>query len=118
MSLSDFLNPINVDKLKPQSGFYNSHLGTKIIAYENEFPDIHSGYFDVAIIGVTDDRGAVNNQGCALAPDYIRAKLYSLNEGAYTAKIADLGNILPGFTLSDTYIALKTVVTELLKLDI
>lgn len=118
MSLSDFFSPINLEKVKPKSGFYSSHLGTKITPFENQFPDLSTGNFNVAIVGVADDRGAINNQGCALGPDYVREKLYSLNEGSYKSKIVDLGNILPGHKLSDTYIALKTVVTELIKLDI
>lgn len=118
MSLADFFSPINIEKLKPKTGFFTSHLGMKITAYETDFPVLEDASFDVAIIGVCDDRGAINNQGCALGPDYIREKLYSLNEGAYKSKIVDLGNILPGHQLSDTYIALKTVTTELIKLNI
>lgn len=118
MSLSDFFSPIILEEFKPKNGFYSSHLGTKIILFENEFPDLTSGNFDIAIVGVADDRGAINNQGCALGPNYVREKLYSLNEGSYKSNIVDLGNILPGHKLSDTYIALKTVVTELIKLDI
>jgi arginase family enzyme len=73
---------------------------------------------DIAIIGVQEDRNAINNSGCALAPDYVREKLYLLNEGAYTTKIVDLGNIRQGETVTDTYFALKTVVAELIKKDI
>jgi len=70
------------------------------------------------LIGVLEDRQSVDNSGCALGPDYIRERLYRLNEGAYTVKITDLGNILQGATVTDTYFALKTVVNELIKKDI
>jgi formiminoglutamase len=59
---------------------------------------------------VLDDRNAINNPGCALGPDYVREKLYQLNEGGYNTKIVDLGNIARGETVVDTYYALKTVV--------
>jgi formiminoglutamase len=118
MTLSDFFSPIDLEKITPKNGFFNSHLGMKIHAYENDFPDLSNQDFDVAIIGVADERGAFNNPGCSLGPDYIREKLYSLNEGSFKSKVVDLGNILAGHQLSDTYIALKTVVTELIKLDI
>lgn len=118
MSLSDFFSPVNLEKITPQKGFYNSHLGKKINIHETDFPDLSSGDYDLALIGVCDDRGSINNRGCALGPDYIREKLYGLNEGSFKSKIVDLGNIIPGHKLSDTYIALKTVLTELIKIDI
>jgi arginase family enzyme len=118
MSLSDYFYPVNVSKFTPKDGYYSSHLGAKIVIHETSFPDLEEEKYDIAIIGILDDRGAVNNQGCALGPDYIREKLYALNEGAYKAKIVDLGNIKAGEKISDTYIALKMVVNELIKNEI
>src|SRR5690606_28943345 len=45
-------------------------------------------------------------------------KFYSLYQGAYTVKIADLGNIKAGEKVSDTYVAVKMVVSELIKNNI
>ncbi|MGY3211334.1 formimidoylglutamase [Mucilaginibacter sp. HD30] len=117
MSLSDFFSPVDLNKILPKNGYYTSHLGSKIALYANDFPDLDEG-INIAIIGVQEDRNAVNNPGCALGPDYVREKLYLLNEGGYTTKIADLGNIKQGETVTDTYFALKTVVNELIKKDI
>ncbi len=117
MSLSDFFTPIDLTKIIPKNGYYTSHLGSKIAHYSASFPDLEQ-QADIAIIGVQDDRNAINNSGCALAPDYVREKLYQLHEGAYKTKIVDLGNIRQGQTVTDTYFALKTVVAELIKKDI
>src|SRR5258708_7186444 len=117
MSLSDFFTAIDVDKIIPKRGYYVSQLGSKIEYFSVDFPDLEEKT-DIAIIGVQDDRNSINNKGCALAPDYIREKLYQLNEGNYNTKIADLGNIKQGATVTDTYIALKTVVNELVKKNI
>ena len=117
MSLSDFFSPVDLNKILPKNGYYTSHLGSKIALYVNDFPDLDEG-INIAIIGVQEDRNAINNAGCSLAPDYVREKLYLLNEGGYTTKIADLGNIKQGETVTDTYFALKTVVNELIKKDI
>ena len=117
MSLSDFFSPVDLNNILPKSGYYTSHLGSKIELYVNDFPDLDEG-INIAIIGVQEDRNAINNAGCSLAPDYVREKLYLLNEGGYTTKIADLGNIKQGETVTDTYFALKTVVNELIKKDI
>ncbi len=116
MSLADFFTPVDLQKLTPKSGFYTSQLGSKISYYTDSFPDLEEK--DIALIGVMDDRMAVNNQGCALGADYVREKLYQLNEGPYTTKIADLGNIKQGQTVTDTYYAVKIVVAELIKKDV
>jgi formiminoglutamase len=118
MSLSDFFSPVNPDKFAPKQGFYTSQLGLMAGFYTDKFPQLDEKQYDIAIFGVQDDRAAVNNEGCGLAPDYFRAQFYSLNEGAFTTKIIDLGNIKAGASISDTYVALKTVVAELIKLDI
>jgi formiminoglutamase len=117
MSLSDFFTPVDLNTIAPKDGYYTSHLGNKIACYTDSFPDLDQPA-DIAIIGVQEDRNAINNPGCALAPDYVREKLYQLYEGAYTTKIVDLGNIKQGQTVTDTYFALKTVVAELIKKDI
>lgn len=117
MSLADFFTPIDLRKITPKNGFFTSQLGDKIDHHSVTFPDLEQKA-DIAIIGVLDDRNAVNNPGCALAPDYVREKLYQLHEGGYTTRIVDLGNIARGETVVDTYYALKTVVNELVKKDI
>jgi arginase family enzyme len=117
MSLSDFFTPIDLKNIAPKNGYYASHLGEKIAHFSDNFPDLEQKT-DIAIIGVQDDRNAINNPGCALGPDYVREKLYQLFEGGYKIKIADLGNIRQGATITDTYFAVKTVVNELIKMGI
>jgi formiminoglutamase len=118
MSLSDFFSPVNLEKFTPKAGFYTSQLGLKTAFFQDDFPDLEEGKYDIAIVGVQDDRAAVNNEGCALAPDYFREQFYTLHEGPYTTKLVDLGNIKAGAAISDTYVALKMVVSELVKLNI
>ena len=118
MSLSDFFSPLSPDKFTPKHGFLTSQLGLKTTFFVDNFPDLEENAYDIAIIGVQDDRAAVNNEGCALAPDYFRAQFYTLHEGPYLSRIIDLGNIKAGAALSDTYVALKMAVTELVKLNI
>ncbi len=117
MSLSDFFSPVDLKKIAPKNGYFNSHLGNQIVHYSVDFPDLETHKFDMAFIGVQDDRQAINNQGCALGADYVREKLYLLYEGSKT-NIADLGNIKQGATITDTYFAVRTVVAELIKKDI
>jgi formiminoglutamase len=118
MSLSDFFSPVNLENFTPKTGFYTSQLGLKATFFQDTFPELEEDKFDMAIVGVQDDRAAVNNEGCALAPDYFRAQFYTLHEGPYATRIVDLGNIKAGASISDTYVALKMVVSDLIKLNI
>ncbi|TCK82763.1 formimidoylglutamase [Albibacterium bauzanense] len=116
MSLIDFFTPVNVQEIKKEAGFLNSQLGSIITIYEQEFPDLEG--VDIAIFGVADDRKAVNNKGCASAADAFRKKFYQLHQGEHKINVVDLGNIQKGFQVTDTYAAVKTVVTELVKSNI
>ena len=113
MSLIDFFTPVNRAEILGDRSVLNSQFGSFIDSYETEFPALEG--VDIAIFGVMDDRGAVNNQGCATAGDSFRREFYQLHQGDYAARIADLGNILQGYSINDTYSALKTVVGELVK---
>lgn len=118
MSLSDFFLPIDINQITPYNGFLTSQLGFKAEFYGDKFPQLTYKSFDMAIIGVQEERGTADNKGCALAPNYFRQKFYTLNEGTYAAKIVDLGNIKAGQQHFDTYLALKITVEELIKLGI
>ena len=118
MSLSDFFSPLILEKFTPKQGFYTSQLGMKTSFYTEKFPELNEKLYDIAIVGVQDDRASVNNSGCSLGPDYFREQFYLLHEGAFDCRIVDLGNIAAGASVSDTYIALKMVVTDLVRLDI
>jgi formiminoglutamase len=68
----------------------------------------------IVIIGVPEDRNAVNNLGSSKAPDFIREQFYQLMNKTPQIKIADLGNMIQGGKPYDTYIALSLVISELL----
>lgn len=70
----------------------------------------------LVLIGLNEERGSSNNQGCSLAADEVRKYLYQLYQGPYHSNIADLGNIMPGDQISDTYFALRHTLEELLKM--
>jgi len=114
MSLVDFFSPISIQEMLPEASFLNSQLGSVVTIYQQEFPDLDD--IDIVIFGVMDDRKAVNNQGCASAANAFRTKFYELHQGDYIARIADLGNIQRGHSVSDTYAAVKAVVSELVKM--
>lgn len=115
MEIVDFFEPIDRSKLQTGRKQHPLALGHTIKSYtsENGFPDIADA--DIAIIGVQEDRNALYNEGCRLAPDYVRKYLYQLFQGPFKVRIADLGNIRAGDQVNDTYFAVKTTVAELIR---
>ena len=81
---------------------------------ENGFPEIDKS--GVAILYVPEFRGDKGVSGNEINPEKFRAFLYDLYLGLdWNMPIYDLGNILPGNELNDTYFAVAQVVAELVK---
>lgn len=109
----DFLSPVNSEIQDHLQNLSSQHLGRKVVFHtEKEFPDLEK--IQIAIIGVLENRGdLLANAQVDLNP--IRKDLYSLYPGNWHSSIADLGDILAGNDLKDTYFALEKVVESLLK---
>jgi formiminoglutamase len=114
--LSDFFSPLDAAAFGQPGDYIKGQFGLSIDAYVHAFPSLEETH--LALIGVQDDRRAIGNEGAQLAPDAVRKQLYLLNEGAFELRMADLGNIVAGDTPRDTYFALKTVVSELIRRNI
>jgi formiminoglutamase len=112
MTLLDFLEPVSLDK--PENPFISGEntFSKSITVHTPNFELKDLSSYDVAIIGVPEDRNSYN-KGASLAPDKIRAQLYQLIKINEKIKIIDLGNIIQGNTFNDTYTALKEVLQTL-----
>lgn len=64
---------------------------------------------DIAIFGVEEERGTVQNKGTAKASFEVRKKLYQLKKGYGRYKIVDLGMLRSGVDLEETYGRIKEV---------
>lgn len=113
ISLQDFFSPVNDEINNPKTDYDSGQLGFSIQRYSVEFPSLED--IDIAFFGVMDDRNSIDNLGCSLGADVFREHFYPLYEGFDKSNIADLGNIKAGENVIDTYIAVKTVVEELIK---
>ncbi len=115
MDISIFLEPVAEKCFSAAYRPGKKTLGESIGIYRNEesFPDLEG--VDLAIIGVKEERGAVDNKGCADGVDYIRKALYPLFNHWPQLYIIDLGDIKIGKELNDTYYAVSQVLTELMK---
>jgi arginase family enzyme len=118
MHISSYFKPVQeilLPIVKAQTG---KRLGEVFEKYSTEkgFPDLAN--IDLAIFGVDDDRNSVENQGCGMASQSVREYLYRLLPGNYNTKVADLGDIMRGNTIEDTYFAVTAVVETLLESNI
>ena len=116
--MQDYFTPIDVTQFNGTGQYTAASYGTVMNAYlqTGDFPSLENAH--LAIIGINEDRKAVNNEGCGLAADYVRENLYKLFQGNYSTKIIDLGNIQKGNTIEDSYFAVSDVISQLLKKNI
>lgn len=109
----DFLAPIDTEILDFISGLSSQQLGSKIVLHtEKQFPDVNK--IKIALIGVLENRGS-NISISEVDLIAARKELYGLYPGNWDASIADLGDILAGNTVEDTYFALRKVASALIK---
>lgn len=114
---------MNFNFLSPVTDFVLAHnellpaqsLGKKIRIHSAQkgVPDLEG--VNVAVLGVLENRNDINYLGESFSLNEIRKALYSLYPGSWSTTIADLGDINKGASVQDTYFALRTTVSELIK---
>ena len=114
----DFLTPVRESVLAHLELQPSLCLGHQILVHsqENGFPDLED--VKIAVFGVQEDRNSQNNFGCGEDLHFIRRKFYELFPGKWNTQIADLGNVLKGNSVSDTYFAVSEIISELLQKNI
>lgn len=110
---NEFLSPVDLEKIKSGRDFLPHQIGSCISINTDSNQFTLNAEFKIAIIGVDENRGILQENLAISAPDEIRKYLYRLTHNSSLA-IADMGNLKNGFTLNDTYFALKHVLKELL----
>jgi formiminoglutamase len=118
MDISIYFEPIQLKGYHYADKARRKLIGDVVKAYiqPNDFPSLDNA--ELAIIGVSEDRNSFFNSGCGLAPDAIRKEFYKLFQGNFKLNLVDLGNVLRGHTIEDTYFALTTILVELLERNI
>ena len=98
-------------------GKWHEHqIGSKITTNKNSFPEINKN--SIALIFVPEFRGLDDKEQAPIGKSKFREAFYELQIGSnWNNTIYDLGDILPGNNLKDTYFALSQVVFELVKIN-
>ncbi|MHA7843624.1 MAG: formimidoylglutamase [Winogradskyella sp.] len=114
----NFLTPVSDAVLAHSELLAQQALGKKIKIHskQNGIPDLDD--VQLAIIGVLENRNDVNYIGVNINFDSVRKTLYTLFPGNWNTNIADLGDILPGESVEDTYYAIRTAISVLVEKNI
>ncbi|WP_299312628.1 formimidoylglutamase [uncultured Aquimarina sp.] len=117
MSL-EFLSPVSEIVAAHVALLPDQSLGKQIKVHTSDYgvPDLDK--VDIAIIGVRENRNDVNFPGEGLHFDTIRKSLYDLFPGNWGTSIVDLGDIIPGEEVSDTYFLMKDILATLLQKNV
>ncbi|MDY0076337.1 MAG: formimidoylglutamase [Bacteroidales bacterium] len=118
MDISLFLNPVAYQLPEVSIRPGRKRLGETLIIYSerDHFPDLAD--VKLVLIGVQEERAAVHNEGCSTGLNNIREAFYALFDHWHGLKMADLGDIKPGYTVEDTYFALSQTTGQLIRNNI
>lgn len=111
----NFLSPVPDFVLAHNELLSSQTLGRKLKIHSSKqgMPDLDG--IKIAILGVLENRNDVNYIGEEFQLNEIRKSLYALYPGSWSTTMADLGDIHKGESVEDTYFALKTAISLLVK---
>lgn len=113
----EFLEAVKLEEIKhKKKDWTERQLGKQVTFNYSQQEDEFD--FQIAILGVPEDRSSVDNHGCGSGTNKLREELYQLFVHFNMPSIVDLGNIRQGHTIKDTQIALQQVVSFLLNKQI
>ncbi len=110
--IEEILQPLLHDLFGENPPSDKEQLWNKVRKHQDVLP-----FFEetkIVLFGVKDARGAGRSE-IDSSPDLVRRELYQLYEGDWGLTISDIGDIMPGETVQDTYSAVSTVCEHLLK---
>ncbi len=118
MDISLFLNPVGYQLPEISIRPGRKRLGETLIIYheKDNFPDLTD--VKLVLIGVQEERGAMHNEGCSSGLRNIREAFYALFDHWRGLKMADLGDVKPGYSIEDTYFALSQTTGQLIRNNI
>ena len=110
----EFITPIDKTEILEGEELHPGQLGNYMYIYNGSEFELND--FNIAFIGVCEERNSGFNSGTAKAPDMVRKEFYKLFMPPIEKefRVVDLGNIYAGETARDTYFALASVIIELL----
>lgn len=116
MELKPYFSPVDFDSLEFNDQFQNPSLLINTVLFqmkEDDEPVLTD--VEMVIFGVPESRNSSNNRSASMAPDEIRRAFYRLYCWRKPVKILDLGNLIPGKSVEDTYEIVAEVLAYLIE---
>lgn len=113
---SDFLSPVSEALMHEPRHKLSLFEKIKIHTLTDGFPDLDG--IQVALFGVLENRRDEEEERGTVELTAIRKSFYQLFPGNWHINLADLGDIFPGASVEDTYFAVQSMVSELLRRNI
>ncbi|WP_075349040.1 formimidoylglutamase [Algoriphagus marinus] len=111
MTIQSYFDP--VAEFLWQKKFPDSSFFKQIHFYGEEFPDLKG--VQIALVGLKENRGALKVESANRGSTEIREKLYELKRGLGSYRVADLGDLISGETIQETYSKMQEVGEYLMK---
>ncbi|WP_057939097.1 formimidoylglutamase [Algoriphagus resistens] len=111
MNIQSYFDPVAEylwQKKYPDNSFFK-----QIHFFGEEFPDLKG--VQIALVGIRENRGLAKIESADRGSSEIREKLYDLKKGFGAYRVADLGDLISGEKLSDTYQRMQEVGDFLMK---
>lgn len=114
----EFLIPVSDLVISNSKSLDENVLGNRISIHTEKsgIPTLEN--VEIAILGIRENRNDINHSTEVLNFDAIRSSLYALYPGNWNTSIVDLGDIVPGNEVSDTYYLAQEILSTLLQKNI
>ncbi|HRC31857.1 MAG TPA: formimidoylglutamase [Bacteroidia bacterium] len=118
MSLSELRNFVKPSVVYKNNEFAKGTIGDKVIQFGTGEFDFDTTEPCIALLGIDEGRGCKFQCDYAMGSDVIRFEIASLMQHYGKHQIIDLGNLIVGKTVNDTYMAVSLLCAELIRNNI
>ena len=112
----EYLLPVNNEIVDFKNKLSPLTIGKAITIHGDDHSNLKG--FDIALIGLSECRKSSEVNKKYIDINSFRKEFYSLYCGDWNVNIIDMGDIISGEDISDTYFALKTINESLLEKNI
>ena len=114
--IAEYLLPVNNEIVDFKNKLSPLAIGKAITIYGDDQSNLKG--FDIALIGLSESRKSSEVNQKYIDINSFRKEFYSLFCGDWNVNIIDMGDVINGEDISDTYFALKTINESLLEKNI
>ncbi|MEO8148969.1 MAG: formimidoylglutamase [Bacteroidia bacterium] len=115
MPVKEYFDYLEAPSIDSSVEYEKDSIGARVEHFSGLRYNLELEGANLALIGVKENRGSVTNLNCDNSADAIRKELFQLKNHGNLGHIADLGNLINGATVEDTYSAIALLCAELMR---